>query len=256
MPVNNNPQLTCLEVCIDSVESGVAAQLGGANRVELCDNLNEGGTTPSRGMIQRVNTVLDIPVHVMIRPRGGDFLYSIEEFEVMKMDIEEIKQSGCAGVVFGVLTAKGRIDSKRTAILTDLAKPLKTTFHRAFDMTDKPLEGLDTLIGIGFDYILSSGQQPKALDGIELLMALVGRAQNRIEIMAGSGITGDNVSEIIRRTGIRYVHASAAGLHESDMKYRNPDVSMTGAFHTSEYIRKQTDVERVRSIIKSARSGS
>ena len=254
MPDNTRRKSITLEVCIDSVASGLAAQEGGAHRVELCGNLNEGGVTPSAGMILQVRKMLDIPVHVMIRPRGGDFLYASDEYEVMKRDIESVKELGCEGVVFGILNSNGSVDSKRTRELTDRATPLVTTFHRAFDMTSNPYESLDCLVDLGLDMVLTSGQKPTAWEGRETLKALVEQTRNRIEIMAGSGISEANVADIIRQTGITSVHASASGTYESDMEYRNAEMTMSSGFHPSEYIRRQTQVESVRVIIMSSSS--
>lgn len=240
-----------LEVCIESIESGMAAQIGGADRVELCANLTEGGTTPSAGMIRRARAAIDLPIHCMIRPRGGDFLYTETEFDVMVEDVKFAVTSGCDGVVFGLLLENGHIDVERTERLAEEARPLKTTFHRAFDMTSNPLSALDSLIDLEFDFILTSGMESSAWNGRDYLKNLVTHAGERIEIMAGGGVNHENVSELIRYTGVNWVHGSASETVESQMLYRNPQVDFTSAFHPSDYIRRQTQVKPVQNIIKS-----
>ncbi|MEO1087359.1 MAG: copper homeostasis protein CutC, partial [Acidobacteriota bacterium] len=178
-----------VEVCLDSADSAVAAAEGGARRVELCDNLIEGGTTPSAGMIAATRRRVTIGLQVMIRPRGGDFLYSDAEVEAMLYDVGVAKDLGADGVVFGVLCADGTVDRDATARLIDAARPMSVTFHRAFDMTRDPFEALDALIELGVDRLLTSGQEATVADGVELLTALVERAGDRLVVMPGCGLT-------------------------------------------------------------------
>ncbi|HET9708635.1 MAG TPA: copper homeostasis protein CutC [Gemmatimonadales bacterium] len=182
-----------LEACVDSVESALSAQAGGADRVELCDNLLEGGTTPSAGVIALCCARLRIPVHVLIRPRGGDFVYSDLELDVMRRDIAVARQHGAQGVVFGILLPDGAIDVPRTGALVAAARPLRVTFHRAFDFTADPDQALDDLIALGVDRLLTSGQAATALDGTGILARLVRRAAGRIAIAAGGGLSEENV---------------------------------------------------------------
>ncbi|XP_065653263.1 copper homeostasis protein cutC homolog isoform X2 [Hydra vulgaris] len=178
-----------MEIVVDSFESAEAAQSAGANRVELCSNLIEGGCTPSLGLVQYIKNKLDIPVFVMIRPRGGDFLYSDDEFEVMKLDIKEFKKSNVDGFVFGILKSDGSIDKDRNQELVDLCKPLSVTFHRAFDVCIDGYQALEDIISLGFDRILTSGRENSCLEGLPMLASLIEKAGDRIIIMPGGGIT-------------------------------------------------------------------
>ena len=198
-----------LEICANSVTSALAAQEGGADRVELCQNLNIGGTTPSHGQIRLAMQLLHIGVHVLIRPRGGDFLYSTVEFEEMKADIAYCKEMGCTGVVFGLLKQDGRVDAERTGELVSLASPMQITFHRAFDVCHDAMEALETIIRCGCVRLLTSGMERTALEGVERIGQLVAQAGERIQIMPGSGIDAENVLTIADITGARAFHASA-----------------------------------------------
>jgi len=236
------------EACVDSLESSIAAQEGGADRVELCADLLEGGTTPSAGTIDLVCKKVNIPVMVMIRPRGGDFCYSNYEFEIMKRDVELVKQYGISGVVFGILNEDGTIDKARIKELIQLARPLKITFHRAFDMTRDPLEALDDLIELGIERVLTSGQEITAVDGIETLKRLVERSGNKIIIMPCSGINENNAAKIISDCGVKEIHASARTRKESRMKFRNSKTTMSNSKNRSEYELMVTSAERIRAI--------
>lgn len=201
-----------LEICAGSMNSALAAQEGGADRIELCDNMAVGGTTTSYGMISTCKKLLQIPVFPIIRPRGGDFLYSVEEFEVMKQDVITCSELGCEGVVFGILQNDGSIDMKRCSELITLAKPMQVTFHRAFDHCNDLKKGLEDVISLGCDRVLSSGGEIYAADGIKMLKDLVQKAENRISIMPGSGITHKNLLRLIRETGACEFHSTAKKL--------------------------------------------
>lgn len=233
-----------IEVCIDSVDSALAAQQGGADRVELCDNLLEGGTTPSAGTIAVARKHLSIGLQVMIRPRGGDFCYSDVEFEIMQRDIAVAKQLGADGVVFGLLLPDGAVDVERTRALVELARPLNVTFHRAFDMTSDPFQALEDLIGIGVDRILTSGQEPSVLEGLDMIAELVRRAGDRVIIMPGGG-SERNIKKIVAQSGVREVHVASTQPIDSQMRYRNPRVFMGGELRPPEYTRYVTDAARI-----------
>jgi copper homeostasis protein len=198
-----------IEVVVYTIESAMNAQKGGADRVELCDNPSEGGTTPSYGVIAQVRQNLSIDVYVMIRPRGGDFIYSIDEYHAMRKDIEMCKRLSVDGIVLGILTTEGRIDVKHCKKLIEFARPLKVTCHRAFDMTRDSFEALEDCVEAGFDRILTSGRQPSADVGSDLIKQLVQRADSRVAIMAGAGINEENAERIIRETGVAEIHLSA-----------------------------------------------
>ena len=185
-----------LEVAVFNIESAIQAQAAGANRLELCENPNEGGTTPSYGTLRVVAKTISIPVFPIIRPRGGDFLYTNAEFEVMKNDIQICKELGFAGVVIGLLLPDGSIDKERTKLLVDLAAPMAVTFHRAFDRCKDPIQGLHDIIETGCKRILTSGQVPSAPDALDLLQTLVHEAGDKIIIMPGSGVRGNNIENI------------------------------------------------------------
>jgi copper homeostasis protein len=239
-----------LEACVDSVESAIAAQEGGASRVELCADLLEGGCTPSAGTIQLARKLLSIRLHVIIRPRGGDFCYSDAEFESMKLDIALCKQLDVDGVVIGLLQPDGTVDRERTQALIALARPLSVTFHRAFDVTRDPHEALETLIGLGVDRVLTSGQEVSALEGLDLLTDLVRLAGERVTIMPGGGITERNVAKIIAASGVREIHVYSAGTLEGRMAYRNTHVFMGGELRPPEYTLSRTTQGSIRSLIR------
>ena len=234
-----------LEICIDSVLSAKTAEIGGADRVELCDNLVEGGTTPSYGMIQTVRSRIAMKLMVMIRPRGGDFLYSDEEFEIMKSDIQIAKDLGADGVVFGLLKVDGSVDTKRCNQLIHLARPMSVTFHRAFDMVKDPIESLDDLIELGVDRVLTSGLQPDAISGQDMIKELITYAEGRIKILAGGGIRLHNVKEFVEQTNVQELHVSGRQVVQSPMTFRNEQVRM-GSIPDAEYATKVTNAETVR----------
>ena len=239
-----------LEACVDSVEAAVAAQEGGADRVELCANLLEGGTTPSAGTIQLAREKLDIGLNVMIRPRGGDFCYSDAEFEVMKLDVQLAKKLGADGVVFGILKENGAVDTLRTGELLELARPLSVTFHRAFDMARDPYEAIKDLIGLGIDRILTSGQDLSALEGLDLIADLVQKAGDRIIVMPGGGITERNVKKIVLHSGAREVHVYGPMTVESRMRYRNDRCFMGGELRPPEFSLTVTAASRIQAFVR------
>jgi copper homeostasis protein len=205
-----------LEICVNSVESAIVARDAGADRIELCDNLAEGGTSPAYETVEAARKNLHIKLHLMIRPRPGNFFYSDSEFKKMEKEIETAKQLKADGVVFGILTADKKVDIERTKKLIELSKPMKVTFHRAFDDTTDPFEALENIIECGADILLTSGQKEKAIDGVELIRQLNIRGNGRIEIMAGSGITDKNILEIARRTEIKSFHGSAKKINSKN----------------------------------------
>lgn len=221
-----------LEVIGFNMQSCIIAQAAGAHRIELCDNPEDGGTTPSYGFIKAAREKLQIGLFPIIRPRGGDFLYSDEEFEIMKTDVKLCKQLGCDGVVIGMLNADGTVDKKRNTALVELAYPLGVTFHRAFDRAADPLKAMEDIIGIGCERILTSGQKPNAADGAELIAQLIKQADERIIIMPGSGVRSKNIIELAKKTGATEFHTSARINVKSKMdfiiKAMNEDLSNVG----------------------------
>jgi len=242
-------QSLCLEVVVDSVESALAAQAGGAQRVELCADLLEGGITPSAGMIAAVRRAVSIGMMVMIRPRGGDFCYSQAEFAVMQHDIGVAKALGADGVVFGILTPHGDLDVERMAALIALAQPLSVTCHRAFDMARDPHAALEALIALGVPRVLTSGGESSALEGLDLIARLIAQAQRRIVVMPGGGITERNIGRIMAATSATEIHASGRVTVEGPMIYRNTRAFMGGALRPAEFTRTVVSAERIRAML-------
>jgi len=240
-----------VEICVDSIESALAAERGGAHRVELCSNLLEGGTTSSAGLIETVRRKVHISLHVIIRPRGGDFCYSEDEFETMKRDVLTAKELGADGVVFGILKEDGQIDTARTRSLVELARPLTTTFHRAFDMAADLHQALEDVINAGTDRVLTSGGEQNAEDGIATIVRLVTIAKDRIAVMVGGGIRETNVRHIIERTGAREIHANMGHSVASPMLHRNNKISL-GSIKGHEYQRVVVLQHKVRSLVEAA----
>jgi copper homeostasis protein len=238
-----------LEICVDSVESAINAQVAGADRIELCDNLYEGGTTPSYGTISAARENLDIGLHVIIRPRGGDFLYSDAELDIMRRDIELCGESGVDGIVIGILLANGSIDSSRTAKLVEIAHPMSVTFHRAFDMCSDPVRGLEDIIATGASRLLTSGQKDKVPEGAALINKLVRQAGSRIIIMPGSGLDETNIAEMARATRASEFHLTGRKIVESEMKFRRDGIPMGSFPGIPEFSRKVADPERIKKII-------
>jgi copper homeostasis protein len=241
-----------VEVCAGSVQSAIEAAKGGASRVELCDNLFEGGTTPSAATIETVSRLVKIPVYVMIRPRGGDFLYSDVEFEIMKRDISLAKSFGAAGIVTGVLLEDGSVDEQRTKELVFTAKEFEmgVTFHRAFDMCANRYKALESVIAAGCERILTSGGENKAIEGKTLIKKLVIAVAGRISIMAGSGVNPANVKELVEYTGVNEVHISGKRRLAGKMLYRNPKINMGGLPGIPEYEMDVTDAEIVKQVVE------
>lgn len=241
------------EVCVDSVESAVAAEQGGADRIELCSDLLEGGLTPSCGMLRTVREAVRLSVMAMIRPRGGDFCYSDAEFRVMQQDLQTARENGADGLVFGLLEPEGTIDRRRTEALVALARPLPVTFHRAFDVTRDPFEALEALVALGIDRLLTSGQEATVWEGVDLIAELVRRADGRIMIMPGGGITDRTIGKIITATGVTEVHFGCGVAVEGPMAYRNPRVFMGGTLRPPEYTREIAQACDVARYIAAAR---
>ena len=235
-----------IEICANSAQSCVEAEAGGAHRVELCAGIPEGGTTPSYGeirMAQKLTSAIDI--NIIIRPRAGDFLYTPAEVDSMLLDIELAKQLKVHGVVFGCLTKQGDIDVPLMRRLIEASKPLSVTCHRAFDVCREPFVALEQLIELGCDRILTSGQQPDAVQGVPMIKELVQRAGERIIIMPGCGVREDNIARIEAETGAKEFHTSARSVICSGMEYRNENVPMSSSAITSEFETVQTDRKKV-----------
>lgn len=223
------------EVCVDSIDSALAAERGGADRVELCSDLLEGGLTPSYGTLKVAAERLRIGIMAMIRPRGGDFCYGAAEFAAMVHDVHLAKDVGAKGVVFGILTPEGDVDVERTRQLIQEARPLAVTFHRAFDMTRDPFAALEALVGLGVDRVLTSGHEPSVLEGLDLIAELVARAAGRIIVMPGGGITDRNIARIRAKVPTSEMHFAGGEPVESRMRFRNPRVFMGGTLRPPEY---------------------
>lgn len=233
------------EVCLENAESVVNAEKGGASRVELCSDLFEGGLTPSLGMLRTCRRLSRIDISAMVRPRGGDFCYTDEEFQVMKEDVKIFREEGIFSVVFGILTPDGRIDEERNAELIELARPMKVTFHRAFDMTRDAEESLETLIRLKVDRVLTSGLEPSVLEGMFTLKKLVEIAGDRIIVMPGAGINHRNFRYIRDNIGAKEYHVHPTYRKESKMVYRPGHIFMGGTLRQSEYALTSTPVDGV-----------
>ena len=236
-----------IEVCADSVASAVAAERGGAQRVELCSDLLEGGVTPSAGLMELVRSTVSIGLHPIIRPRAGDFCYTSEEFDIMCRDVESAKAACADGVVFGILDPDGKVDLRRVRQLIELSRPLSVTFHRAFDLSADLFQSLEDVCSTGAERLLTSGGEQTCLQGVTAISRLVGLSRNRIRIMAGGSIGLDNAARIIERTGVTEIHVSLGSPVTSPMVYRNPRISL-GKAHGREYDRMQVVEENVRSL--------
>ncbi|HMN87549.1 MAG TPA: copper homeostasis protein CutC [Bauldia sp.] len=240
------------EICVDSVDGVKAAKAAGAHRVELCADLIEGGITPSLGMIRRARAVEGIKLHVIIRPRGGDFLYDDDEFAMMETDIDVAKAEGADGVVIGLLTADGQVDVERTRILVARARPMAVTFHRAFDMATDAFAALEALIGLGIERVLTTGQEPSPLEGLPLIVELMEKAGGRIIVMPG-GAAPKTVGRIVAAAHPAEMHFAALAPVESAMRFRRPGVFMGGELRPPEYDRPGTSADYIRAVIAGSR---
>jgi copper homeostasis protein len=238
-----------LEVCIDSVESAIAAEAGGASRVELCSDLLEGGITPGAGLIASVRRHIAIDLFVMIRPRGGDFFYTDLEFEVMQEEIAHARSLGADGVVLGLLDRQGRVDVARTRQLVEVARPLPVTFHRAIDMTPDLGAALEDVMATGASRILTSGGAPGAQQGMAEIAGMVKAAVGRIAIMPGGGITAENIAVIAQGTGASEFHSSARTAFPSPVEFRKQGMAM-GDLRDREYCRFSVRAESVRALLQ------
>jgi copper homeostasis protein len=211
-----------IEIATSDFETTKSAVEGGADRIELCANLSEGGTTPSYGTIYQCREAFDVLIYPIVRPRGGDFLFSDSEYEIMLHEVKLCKQLGCDGIVTGILNEDGTIDIKRTAALVEIAYPMGVTFHRAFDRCVEPFNALEQIINIGCERILTSGQQPTVNEGMELIAELNKKADHRIVIMPGSGVRKENLKWLADKTGCTEFHSSLRGKSKSKMKFFHP----------------------------------
>jgi len=234
-----------LEACVDSTEAAVLAVGAGANRVELCANLVEGGTTPSVGAIEKAVADVAAEVMVMIRPRAGDFAYSRRDLAIMERDIEAAQEAGAAGVVFGCLTTDGEIDRDTTRTLVQEARPLAVTFHRAFDVCRDPHEALASLIDLGVDRVLTSGHKPSATEGLDLIAALVDAADDRIVVMPGVGINAGNIMRVLAATRAREFHVYTERARDSAMRFRKDGIPMGRAYEPDEYVLLEPDADEI-----------
>lgn len=234
-----------IEVCLENVESVVNAEKGGADRIELCSDLFEGGLTPSLATLRMAKKLSSIEISAMIRPRGGDFCYSDTDFEVMKEEVRIFREEGIYSVVFGILNPDGTVDEERNAELLELARPMKATFHRAFDMTRNASESLETLIRLGFDRVLTSGLEPSVLEGMFTLKDLVKQAGDRIIVMPGCGINHRNFEYIKSNIGAKEYHVHPSCSIASRMEYRPSHIYMGGLLRQSEYGNVLTPVDGV-----------
>jgi copper homeostasis protein len=249
-PATRHPLPVLVEVCIDSIASALAAQQGGASRIELCDDLVEGGTTPSAGMIALCVEKVGIPVFVIIRPRGGDFLYSDSEHAVMLRDIAYAKAAGVHGIVTGALTADGEVDTRRMRDLLDAARPLPVTFHRAIDQAEDISDAVGACIMMGVDRVLTSGAAPTAVEGIPVLSELVAQCGDQIAIMAGGSINEQNVLRVVRETGVREVHVRGTRQVPSAMRHRVPGMTVSKRFDPTDTSRMETDADAIHRMVE------
>ena len=237
-----------IEVCAFSLESCLAAEKGGANRLELCGSMYEGGTTPSAGLMHMAKQQVSLEIHAMIRPRGGDFCYSDDEISVMQADVTVAKELGCDGVVLGILQPNGQVNIEQTKAFVALAKPMRVTFHRAIDMTPDYLKALEDIIETGCERILTSGQKNTAIEGIEAIRDLVQQANGRIEIMAGSGVNTHNAQTLVH-TGVNALHLTGKSVRDSEMIYRKEGISMGGLSEVPEHEIVYSDFVKIRAVV-------
>jgi copper homeostasis protein len=241
-----------VEACVDSVASALAAERGGAGRLELCDNLFDGGTTPSAGMISAVKAAVRIPVFVIVRPRGGGFVYTHDELSVMRLDIEAAKMLGADGVVVGALTRDARVDVDQLQTLVETAADLPVTFHRAFDLVRDQEQALETLMRHGVRRVLTSGGAASALEGIQTIAALARRAAGQIEVMAGGGVREETIQEIVQRAGINEVHVRGTRIARTPMSSGTDGVRLRKPLPPDEGAWEETDERRIREFVRLA----
>ena len=239
-----------IEIATSDFETTQSAVDGGADRIELCANLDEGGTTPSKGMIEECRNAFNLPIFPIVRPRGGDFLYTEEEFQIMLKDTRFCKAVGCEGVVIGLLDADGNIDLERTADLVNAAYPMEITFHRAFDRCKDPFKALEELVNIGCQRILTSGQHPAAPAGKDLIRDLITAADSRIVIMPGSGVRKDNIKMLADHTGAVEFHSSLRGKIKSRMNFIHPAFASSVESYSNNYI-DPAEVKTLREALES-----
>ncbi|SRR5690554_3820200 len=239
-----------IEVAANSYESAKIASQAGADRIELCSNLEIGGTTPSPGQLRCVKKNLTIPVHALIRPRGGDFVYSPSELEEMIESIEYCRSIGVEGVVFGILTPEGAVDADNTKLLLAHTEGMDTTFHRAFDMVTHQDRALETIIDLGFNRILTSGGQQSTPEGIKQIAALVEQADDRLTIMPGGGINENNIEAVIRFTGAREFHLSGKVVIKSPVEYRNKALELVNPDHIHPYNYQQSSYDKIKRVME------
>lgn len=234
-----------IEVCANSLQSALEAEKGGAIRIELCDNMKDGGTTPSLAKIKRAKQLLNIDVYVIIRPRGGNFVYDEIDFQVMREDIIACGAEDCDGIVFGILDNEGNVDKLRSQELVKQAKAygMQVTFHRAIDRSKKILEAMEDIISIGCDRILSSGGKSTAEEGSAIIKSMIEQANGRISIMPGSGITADNIESIAKITGANEFHGTFSTYREDKTTYKNKDI-------VEEYTEKRSDSQKIKEALK------
>lgn len=242
-----------VEIAVDSVEGAVAAAEAGADRLEVCQGLLEGGLTPSLGLVEAVRAAVAVPVVVMVRPRGGDFLYDALEFAVMARDVQHLVEVGIAGIVTGVLLPSGHVDEARLRELIAAAGPASCTFHRAFDLCIDPAAALESLVSLGVARVLTSGQSASAIVGAPRIKAHVAQAQQRLVVMAGAGLRDGNVAALVAATGVREVHLSATRWGDSGMQFRREGVPMGSAAPPNEYALRRTDAAMVARVVSAVR---
>ncbi len=246
------PESVAVEVCVESLAGLRAARAAGARRVELCSGLDVGGLTPSRGLLEACLAEGGIEVVVLLRPRGGDFLYAPDELAVLERDLDAARAAGAAGVALGCLTPDGDVDAAATARLVARARPLPVTFHRAFDLVRAPERALETLVGLGLARVLSSGQAATAFEGRTALAALVREARGRLTVIAGGGVRAENARALVAASGVRELHLSGAVRRASAMRHRNAAVRLGRA--GEEYERWETDEAAVRALVQALRA--
>ena len=239
---------------MDSVASALAAERGGAGRLELCDALHDGGTTPSAGMISAVKAAVRIPVFVIVRPRGGGFVYSYEEVAVMRLDIEAARMLGADGVVVGTLTRDARVDEEQLRVLVAAAKNLPVTFHRAFDFARDRDEALETLMRVGVQRVLTAGGGASAIEGVEAIRALSKRGAGQIVVMAGGGVREETVQEIVHRSGVKEVHVRGTRAARVPMTPFPSEIRLRKGLPDDEQAWEETDERRIREFVRLANS--